>query len=114
MMNLKQRLAGLVLLALLGPVALLGLLATLLLVLCGPIDKARSALRGMDMFGNASVFAGSYWETISSHAGREAAAGARWAVWLSRALDVLQRGHCAAANAQEQPLLNAIECWRGN
>ena len=109
---MKTRLAGLILIVLLTLAAIVAWLHLALRIVISPDDRAREMLAGLDVFGNAGMFGGSRWETISSHTGREAVRGTRWAVWLSAALDLLQRGHCAGANASEQPLLDAIKNYK--
>ncbi len=106
------RLAGLILMLLLTPVAILGWLHLVARGLLFADTRAREMLGALDTFGNAAVFGGSRIETISSHAGREARRGTWWAVWVCAGLDVLQKGHCEGANALEQPLLDAVERYK--
>lgn len=112
---MKQRLAGLVLFAMLALVAVPGLVLLPLLILFGPVDAARRALRGLDMFGNSAVFGGSPYESISSHVGREMRSVEPvpwWALMLDALLDLIQAGHCEEANRREQPIVDAVESAR--
>ena len=103
-----RRIAGLILLILLTPAAIIAWIHLTLRVIIWPDNKAAEILTGLDLFGNAGMFNGSRWETISSHAGRELGKGTRWAIILSAFLDVLEKDHCIGANANEQPLLDEI------
>jgi hypothetical protein len=106
---MKVRLAGLILMVLLTVSAVLAWLHLLVRIMVLADDRAREMLCGLDLFGNTGLFNGSRWETISSHTGRELPKRTWWAVCLSAGLDVLQKGHCAGANALEQPLLDVIK-----
>ena len=106
---MKVRAAGLILIVLLTLAAIVSWLHLVVRVVLVPDNRAREMLAGLDVFGNTGMFNGSRFETISSHTGRECLRGTRWALWLSGSLDLLQKGHCAGANALEQPLLDAIQ-----
>lgn len=108
---MKVRVAGLILIALLTLAAIASWVHLVVRVVLVPDGRAREMLGGLDVFGNTGMFNGSRFETISSHTGRECLRGTRWALWLSAGLDLLQKGHCAGANALEQPLLDAIEAF---
>lgn len=107
--QVKTRLAGLVLLALLLVPAAAGLVLLPILILAGPISWARQALLGLDLFGNASTFRGSPYETISSHTGRGVFMGQRWAIVLAKFLDLFQQDHAIGAMAEEAKLQRAIQ-----
>jgi hypothetical protein len=67
------------------------------------------------MFGNAGLFGGSPYESISSHVGREIRTADRapwWALALDALLDLIQAGHCEEANRREQPIVDAIQSAR--
>lgn len=97
--QLKTRAVGLLLLALLLPVALLGFVCMVAEILCGDIGRARNALRAFDNFGNAGAFGGHWATTISATCWlKRDYPPCAAIVWL---LDQLQPGHCQAAAAQE-------------
>lgn len=104
-------LRGLILLALLLPCLLLGLLRFLWMLVAGDEVAGKRALRGLDMAANASVLAGSPFETISSHCGRvQTTWWARGVIWITDRVD--RPGHCVGAAAKEQPLLELIDGHR--
>lgn len=107
---MKERLLGLVLLALLLLVVVPGLFFQVFLILCGPERWARDSLRALDNFGNASIFRGNPYETISSHVGNLILRGNApwWAKALDRFLGKLEAGHCVGAALDEKPILDAI------
>lgn len=105
---MKKRLAALILIVLLSIAGAASYAYMVVRCLTLADNRAKEMLAGMDVFGNAGLFGGSRYETISSHAGRELRQGTWWAVCLSACLDLLQKGHCVGANAIEQPLIDAI------
>lgn len=52
------------------------------------------ALLALDQLANVVFLGGDEDETISSHAGKQARGGARWACILCRFLDLFQEDHC--------------------
>lgn len=104
---MTARIAGLILWLLLLPLAVLGFFMLPLLILFAAVTRAKPALRAWDHFANAVVFAGSPYESLSSHSWR---ARDRWwakaVIWIT---DRLEAGHCQEANRREQPVVDAIE-----
>lgn len=83
-------------------------LLLLLRILFGSTQSAKDGLRSMDMTTNCLWFAGSPYESVSSHSWRELGHKG-WAgriVWFT---DLLQPGHCASANKTEQPIVDFID-----
>ena len=105
---MKIRLAAIILLVLLSLAAIVAFAHLVVRCLILADDRAKEMLAGLDVFGNTGMFGGVRYETISSHTGRELKSRTWWAVALSWCLDLLQKGHCAGANAGEQPILDAI------
>lgn len=106
---MKKRFAALILIMLLSASGVASYICMVVRCLVLADDRAKEMLAGLDVFGNTGLFGGSRYETISSHTGRELQRGTWWAVCLSAFLDLLQKGHCAGANALEQPVLDVIE-----
>lgn len=105
-MNLKERLAGFVLMGALVPAALAGYLLLCIVGVFGRTERGRAGVRALDHFVNATLFNGYAWESVSSHAWRERER--RWAravIWLT---DRFQCGHCQRANKREQPLVDVV------
>jgi hypothetical protein len=104
---MKERLAGLILLCAVVPLAVLGYIIISIAGLFGSARRARAGVRALDHFVNASVFDGYAWESISSHAWRKRE---RWwakcVIWIT---DRFQKDHCKRANKREQPVVDLIE-----
>lgn len=108
---LMARVGGLILWLLLFIPAALGILLLPFLILFASIERAKPALRAWDHIANAALFAGSPYESLSSHSWR---ARDRWwakaVIWIA---DLLQKGHCEEANKHEQPVVDAIQKIKG-
>ena len=105
-MNLKERLAGTILLCAIVPMAVAGYLLIVVVGTFGRVERVRQGVRAMDHFVNASLFNGYAWESVSSHAWRER--DKRWAkvvIWIT---DKFQKDHCRRANKREQPIINLM------
>lgn len=104
---MKIRLAGLLLWAMLAPLAVLAACLLPLLILWGPLPQARQTLRTWDELANAGLFNGSAYESLSSHAWRDRS---RWwakgIIWIT---DRLQPGHCAGAFESERAIVEFID-----
>lgn len=108
---LKARLGGLILWVLLFVPAALGILLLPALILFASIERAKPALRAWDHIANAALFAGSPYESLSSHSWRERTKWwAKAVIWIT---DLLQKGHCEEANRHEQPVVDAIKKIKG-
>lgn len=73
-------------------------------------QHAKDGLRSMDMTTNCLWFAGSPYESLSSHTWREACASApawwsRWVLWFT---GLFVKDHCKSANAIEQPIVDFV------
>ena len=103
---MKQRLAGLLLWAMLALFALAAIVATPLRILFGNIDCARESLRAWDQMANAGLFGGFARESLSSHAWR--AREAWWARLVILVTEPIEPDHCRGANLREQPVVDFI------
>lgn len=102
-----MKLAGLILWAIFAlPCALAVLLAPLALLIF-PTERMKPVIRCMDHLTNAALFAGSAYESVSSHSWRER--DRWWAKLVIAFCDVLQKGHCEEANKREQPRVDFME-----
>jgi hypothetical protein len=103
----KERIAGFLLMTAIVPLAVFGYLIIVYVGFIGRAERARSGVRALDHFVNATVFNGHAWESVSSHAWRmrEERRWARGVIWLT---DQFQPGHCSKANKREQPVVNLI------
>ncbi len=108
-MSFGRRAALIILFLALSTVAVRGWFATIIMLARGR-EQGKEAARAFDQFGNASVFAGSRFETISGHTGRliESDAPPTWATRMHKFLDFFERGHCAKEKEREAPILAAI------
>jgi hypothetical protein len=102
--NLKERLAGTLLMCAVVPMAILGYLIIVWVGIFGRTARGRAGVRALDHFVNATVFNGYAWESISSHAWRERHRW--WAQWVIRITDWFDPGHCEKANRREQPVVD--------
>ena len=107
MASLKQRIGALLLVLLLWPVSLLALLLVPLLVALLPLPRAWQCVTGLDFMGNAIVFGGSPYETISAHAWYSRASW--WGRALCAALDLVQSGHCQQAAWRESAVKRVLQ-----
>lgn len=103
---MKERLAGFALMTALVPLAIVGYLVLVWVGLFGKTERGRAGVRALDHFVNATVFDGTAWESMSSHAWR--ARDRRWARALIRLTDLLQKDHCMKANRREQPVVDLV------
>jgi hypothetical protein len=107
---------GLVCIALLWIGSIIAHLALIPAVILFPIFKNNARMRGVfrliDHMTNVMFFGGDWWESVSSHAGRESQTQNQpgWAVNLSKALDVVQQDHCVEAEKRES---DVVQFMRG-
>lgn len=104
--NLKERLAGFVLMFVVVPLAVLGYLIVVIVGFAGPVSRARAGVRALDHFVNATVFNGYAWESVSSHAWREREK--TWAKTVIFVTNLFQQGHCQRANKREQRVVDLV------
>lgn len=69
------------------------------------VSHAKDGLRSMDMSTNCLWFAGSPYESLSSHAWRVSAWWARGVRWFT---GLLVTDHCKSANAIKQPIVDFV------
>ena len=102
---MKERLAGFILMCAVVPLAILGYLIICFVGCVGKVERARSGVRALGHFVNASVLNGYAWESVSSHAWRERdnKKWAKFVIWLT---NKFQQNHCQRANKREQPLVD--------
>ena len=101
-----MRLGGIILYLLFLPLAPLAYVLLPLMILWDPA-RAKETMRAVDQFCNAFYTNGIGRESTSSHAWRDRERP--WARLVIRLTDPLQNGHCQAANAHEQPVVDFIE-----
>lgn len=106
MLDIKERLAGTLLMCAVVPLAVLGYLIIVFVGLFGPVSRVRAGVRAMDHFVNAAVFNGHAWESLSSHAWRKR--DKQWAKIVINVTDFFQEGHCERANKREQKVLDLV------
>ena len=104
---MKERLAGFLLMTAIVPLAVAGYLLLVWIGFFGRTERGRAGVRALDHFVNATLFNGYAWESVSSHAWRERD-NRRWARWVIRCTDVLQKDHCRRANKREQPIVDLM------
>lgn len=105
-LNIKERLAGTVLLCAIVPLAVLGYLLIVVVGLFGNVDRIRQGVHAMDHFVNATIFNGFAWESVSSHAWRERdKPWAKFIIWLT---EKFQKNHCERCNRREQDIINLM------
>lgn len=102
----KERCAGFVLMTAIVPMALMGYLLIVVVGFFGRTDRARSGVRALDHFVNATLFNGYAWESVSSHAWRKREVW--WGRIIVRLTDCFQKGHCERSNRREQPVVDLI------
>lgn len=104
---MRARLLALVLwMIFLVPHCLAPLLALWRILFCST-QHAKDGLRSMDMTANCLIFAGSPYESVSSHSWREMGRK-KWAERIVELTDLIQQGHCAGANRIEQPIVDFV------
>ncbi len=106
MFDLKERMAGTLLMCAVVPLAVLGYFIIVIVGLFGPVARVRAGVRAMDHFVNAAVFNGHAWESLSSHAWRKR--DKRWAKVVIKVTDFFDEGHCEKANKREQKVLDLV------
>lgn len=106
MFDLKERLAGTLLLIVIVPLAIIGYLIVVIVGFFGPVNRVRAGVRALDHFVNASVFNGHAWESVSSHAWRMQ--HTTWAKIVIKVTDFFQVGHCERANKREQRIVDLV------
>ncbi|MEK0446257.1 MAG: hypothetical protein RLZZ399_1578 [Verrucomicrobiota bacterium] len=104
--TLKERCAGFLLMTVIVPMAVLGYLTIVYVGFLGRTARARSGVRALDHFVNATLFNGYAWESISSHAWR--CRDLWWAKIVIKLTDRFQKGHCERSNRREQPVVDLI------
>lgn len=104
--TLKERCAGFILMTAIVPMAVLGYLMIVCVGFLGSTNRARSGVRALDHFVNASLFNGFAWESISSHAWRERHRW--WGKIIVNLTNHFQDGHCERSNRREQPVVDLI------
>lgn len=104
--DLKERLAGFLLMFIVVPLALVGYLIVVIIGLLGPVSRGRAGVRALDHFVNATVFNGYAWESMSSHAWREREK--TWAKVVIFVTDLFQQDHCRRANKREQVIIDLV------
>jgi len=105
-LNIKERLAGTVLLCAIVPLAVLGYLLIVVIGILGNVDRIRQGVYAMDHFVNATIFNGYAWESVSSHAWRER--DKKWAKFIIWSTSKFQKNHCERCNKREQDVVNLI------
>lgn len=105
--NVKEKIAGFILMTLIVPLAVLGYLIICWTGCVGKTERGRAGVRALDHFVNATVFDGYAWESVSSHAWRKREER-RWAkgvIWLT---NKFQPDHCFRANKREQAIVDLV------
>jgi len=105
-LNMKERLAGTVLLCAIVPLAVAGYLLIVVVGIFGNVDRIRQGVYAMDHFVNATIFNGYAWESVSSHAWREK--DKRWAKFIIWLTSKFQKNHCERCNKREQEVVDLI------
>jgi len=105
-LNMKERLAGTVLLCAIVPLAIAGYLLIVVVGIFGNLDRIRQGVYAMDHFVNATIFNGYAWESVSSHAWRER--DKRWAKFIIWLTSKFQKNHCERCNKREQEVVDLI------
>ena len=105
-LNIKERLAGTVLLCAIVPLAVLGYLLIVVVGIIGNADRIRQGVHAMDHFVNATIFNGYAWESVSSHAWRER--NKKWAKFVIWLTGKFQENHCKRCNKREQAIVDLI------
>jgi hypothetical protein len=102
----RERLAGFLLMCAIVPMAVAGYLVLCFVGFFGKTERGRAGVRALDHFVNATLFNGSAWESVSSHAWRDREK--RWAKVVIRVTDWFQKDHCRRANRREQPMVDLV------
>lgn len=105
-LNIKERLAGTVLLCAIVPLAVAGYLLIVVVGTLGNVDRIRQGVYAMDHFVNATIFNGYAWESVSSHAWRER--DKKWAKFIIWLTGKFQKNHCERCNKREQDVVNLM------
>ena len=105
-LNIKERLAGTVLLCAIVPLAIAGYLLIVFVGILGNVDRIRQGVYAMDHFVNATIFNGYAWESVSSHAWREK--DKKWAKFIIWLTGKFQKNHCERCNKREQDIVNLM------
>lgn len=105
-LNMKERLAGTVLLCAIVPLAVVGYLLIVFVGILGNVDRIRQGVYAMDHFVNATIFNGYAWESVSSHAWREK--DKKWAKFIIWLTGKFQKNHCERCNKREQDIVNLM------
>lgn len=106
MFDLKERLAGFLLMTIVVPLAVLGYLIIVLVGFLGPVSRGRSGVRALDHFVNATIFNGFAWESVSSHAWRKR--DKTWAKVVIGVTNYFQKDHCQRSNKREQVIIDLV------
>lgn len=106
MLDIKERLAGFLLMTFVVPLAVLGYLIIVIVGFLGPVSRGRSGVRALDHFVNATVFNGFAWESVSSHAWRMR--HKTWAKVVISVTNVMQKDHCQRSNKREQAVVDLV------
>jgi len=106
LLDLKERLAGFVLMTVVVPMAVCGYFLIVVIGFFGPVSRGRAGVRALDHFVNASVFNGHAWESVSSHAWRER--DKSWAKVVIKVTDFFQKNHCQRSNKREQAVIDLV------
>jgi len=104
--DLKERIAGTLLMVVVVPLAILGYFIIVLIGFFGPVSRVRAGVRALDHFVNAAVFNGHAWESMSSHAWRER--DQKWAKIVIKVTGLFEDNHCQRANKREQAILDLV------
>ncbi len=105
--NLKEKLAGTILLCAIVPLAICGYIFIVVVGIFFSTARARQGVRALDHFVNASLFNGYAWESVSSHAWRERHTK-KWAKFVIKITDFFDKNHCQKANRREQPVVDFV------
>ena len=105
-LNIKERLAGTILLCAIVPLAIAGYLLIVFVGILGNVDRIRQGVYAMDHFVNATIFNGYAWESVSSHAWREK--DKKWAKFIIWLTGKFQKNHCERCNKREQDVVNLM------
>jgi len=104
---MKERLAGIILMLVIVPLAILGYFIIVFVGLFGSTRRVRAGVRALDHFVNASVFNGYAWESVSSHAWRRRQTK-RWARAVIAITDIFDKDHCEKASRRELPIVQQV------
>lgn len=105
-LNLKERLAGTILLCAIVPMAVISYLFIVIVGTFGNVARVRQGVRALDHFVNATLFNGYAIESISSHAWRKK--DKKWAKFIIWLTDKFEKDHCKKANKREQELVDLM------